>query len=331
MWRPCSLKTDGVRVSIPGGRDIYYLAVLVSPAMAQWILDHYNTFNRDIRQSWVNKLVAEMRDGAWQLSPEGASFDEDENVIDGQHRLTACVKADMSAWMMFSFGWEQRVRKVMGGGAVRQTVESLWFGGLELPSDIDKRRLNALLNSFISGTGSKGALTRSQTEKTITTYRRELMFVCKLAAEVSPRMRSAVLAALARAYLHGVDGEKLRRFLTILTDGVSSSDQDRVVIMLRDFLRDEVRGFNNNQSAEVYGKTARALQAYLRGESLQRLYRVKEDPFPLLDDSGEDDSLVDLVARGVLDESVLPPRVRVRTASRGWHQSGQRYRSRSSI
>lgn len=68
----------------------------VTPALAKIILDRDNTKNRKYRRaSQVEKLKREMLDGQFILLPDGLIFDEDGNLIQGQHRLDALLKSDL--------------------------------------------------------------------------------------------------------------------------------------------------------------------------------------------------------------------------------------------
>ena len=50
-----------------------------------------NTRNRAIRKAHLEDLTKAMRAGAWVLNGQPIIFDDDGELIDGQHRLNACV------------------------------------------------------------------------------------------------------------------------------------------------------------------------------------------------------------------------------------------------
>lgn len=53
----------------------------------------YNTNNRPIRQSHVDHLADEMLSGRWKFNGESIIFDDQGVLRNGQHRLTAILKA----------------------------------------------------------------------------------------------------------------------------------------------------------------------------------------------------------------------------------------------
>jgi hypothetical protein len=60
---------------------------------AEWL--KLNVNNRPMRPHRVNVLAHEMVRGQWKFTGDSIKFSEDGHLIDGQHRLAACVKANM--------------------------------------------------------------------------------------------------------------------------------------------------------------------------------------------------------------------------------------------
>lgn len=55
-----------------------------------------NNGNRHVRQDHVARLARDMVTGNWRLNGEPISFDREGNLINGQHRLWACVMSKVS-------------------------------------------------------------------------------------------------------------------------------------------------------------------------------------------------------------------------------------------
>lgn len=68
--------------------------VYVTPSMAKKWIEENNTKNRPLSRAQVDRLVRFMKDGAWHFDGAPIRFDKFGNLLDGQHRLTACVEAD---------------------------------------------------------------------------------------------------------------------------------------------------------------------------------------------------------------------------------------------
>ena len=67
--------------------------MLVTPKMArEWL--KRNTINRDLRPSNVKFLRQQWDNGNWRIVHPGIAFDENGNVLDGQHRLVFISELD---------------------------------------------------------------------------------------------------------------------------------------------------------------------------------------------------------------------------------------------
>jgi hypothetical protein len=65
---------------------------LITPEIAKAYLQH-NTNNRSISKTGVDVFAGDMTDGYWQLTGDSIKFATDGELIDGQHRLMAVIKA----------------------------------------------------------------------------------------------------------------------------------------------------------------------------------------------------------------------------------------------
>lgn len=65
----------------------------VTPSLAQKWLNENNTHNRPLYEKVVETYARDMKRGKWILNHQGICFDEDGNLIDGQHRLAGVVRS----------------------------------------------------------------------------------------------------------------------------------------------------------------------------------------------------------------------------------------------
>lgn len=68
--------------------------LIITPTLAEHVLEHCNTLNRKINKRWVTFLAESIKNGEWQLNGEPIIFSKTQKLIDGQHRLLAIVEAD---------------------------------------------------------------------------------------------------------------------------------------------------------------------------------------------------------------------------------------------
>jgi len=77
--------------------------VTVTPAMAE-ILLQANKKNRPVRRPHINMLVRAIKNNEWVMTGNAISFADDEQLIDGQHRLMAIIEADRPVNCLVALG-----------------------------------------------------------------------------------------------------------------------------------------------------------------------------------------------------------------------------------
>jgi hypothetical protein len=89
--------------------------VLVTPAQAsKWLEKHYEAVaksefrQRTVSRTTVEKYATDMRCGQWLLDPNPIVFDENGNLINGQHRLEAVRKSGCTIAFFISTGWDEK-------------------------------------------------------------------------------------------------------------------------------------------------------------------------------------------------------------------------------
>ena len=76
----------------------------ITPEMARTMLAQNMTGNRPVQKETVHNYARQMKYGKWNLTHQGIAFDEDGKLIDGQHRLSAIVEANMPVQMNVTYG-----------------------------------------------------------------------------------------------------------------------------------------------------------------------------------------------------------------------------------
>jgi len=108
--------------------DLQTEVVTITPEMASRILDA-NRDNRKIRQQIVERYARDIRHGNWKLNGEAVKIANDGTLIDGQHRLFACVEANTPFDTVVVRGLTFEVRETMDTGAKRSLGDVLRWKG----------------------------------------------------------------------------------------------------------------------------------------------------------------------------------------------------------
>ena len=104
--------------------------VEVTPELAKTWMEK-NTHNRVIRPGTVNMYARDMTAGNWKMTGETIKFNKAGDLIDGQHRLQAVIKADITIKLLVVDGLDQDVQEVMDTGIKRSTSDALQLQGFK--------------------------------------------------------------------------------------------------------------------------------------------------------------------------------------------------------
>lgn len=101
---------------------------IVTPDVAfQWLTR--NTINRTVTKAHVERLAIEMATDRWMLNGEAVKFASTGKLLDGQHRLTACIEAMKPFPTKVVTGLEEAVFKTLDQGKVRTAADLLTIDG----------------------------------------------------------------------------------------------------------------------------------------------------------------------------------------------------------
>lgn len=101
---------------------------LISPDKAARFLAQ-NTVNRKLRTNIVRRYAEEMLQNAWTLTSDAIAFDEDGNLIQGQHRLSAIIQSQTTQPFWVARDMPVTSRQNLDCGAKRELADRLTISG----------------------------------------------------------------------------------------------------------------------------------------------------------------------------------------------------------
>lgn len=104
-----------------------YLAHITAD-VAEVLLKRKNK-NRTIHLSQLSKIKRSLEQGRWQINGETIIFDDQGNLIEGQHRLQAALDTKVSIWTLVVHGINFERFKTMGQGSKRTAGDILGING----------------------------------------------------------------------------------------------------------------------------------------------------------------------------------------------------------
>lgn len=103
-------------------------ADVITPEMAQAFLDG-NTHNRKVKSMNYQKLVSDMERGRWDFNGESIKFSADGTLLDGQHRLMACVESGKPFIAIIITGLQDKAQETVDTGSQRTLPDILRLRG----------------------------------------------------------------------------------------------------------------------------------------------------------------------------------------------------------
>lgn len=121
-------------VTVAGGDDSLVAEVVtLTPAIAAAWLEANKT-NRPVRRKHVQFLAGEIKAGNWKLNGQAIIIAENEDILDGQHRLLAVIEAGKSIETLVIYGVERDAFSTIDTGAVRTSSDALFLHFQDIPA-----------------------------------------------------------------------------------------------------------------------------------------------------------------------------------------------------
>jgi hypothetical protein len=258
----------------------------ITPELAQKWLERNDENQRSIRKDDVRKYAEHMKNGEWEQNGETIKFDTEGNLLDGQHRLLACIKAGVPFTTIVVTGISNAAKMTIDVGTPRTPRDVLRFGGYK---DIGLPHVTTIAPFYWGGrTGMKEAY-RLTPIKVAEIYKKSKPAI-DFAAEVAPTARQQLRAVIARAYENNVDPEILKRFAHIIQNGTAEdgtiTPEDISAIKVAKILDSQQRGVRSNaQSRKLYSQIEEGLRLFTeRRTNVSRIRPSEVELYPITSD-----------------------------------------------
>jgi hypothetical protein len=116
----------------------------VTPQLAESILASSNG-NRSIKSAKVKAYARDMAEGRWMVNGESIIIDANGALIDGHHRMQACILSGVSFEALIVWGAPVDAQKTIDMGASRSTADALSFYGHK-----NSTQANAIVRALMS-------------------------------------------------------------------------------------------------------------------------------------------------------------------------------------
>jgi hypothetical protein len=230
---------------------------------------------RKIKPSVVKRYAADMAAGLWRQNPQPILLDTHGDVIDGQHRLLAVLTSTMTIRMLIVEGVDPAVRLVLDTGSGRTAFDAATVMGF----NYSRRVLQ--ISTMVLTKWLHRAPSHPEVMNFVGQHKRVLEYADLVAPTEDRRLANIpVLTVIARAGYRPGAVEKLTRFAEVLNSGVSTDESEIAIIKLRNALMQP----KSMKRDEIYKKATYAIDAYLKGNKVSKLYEADPDEYLPLPD-----------------------------------------------
>ena len=127
-----------------------------------------NPSNRPIKKNHVDAIARDMAAGRWQLNGDAIRMNCDGSLIDGQHRLAACIKAGVPFQTLVISGLDANVRATIDGGSKRTHGDRLSMIGVDNATQVSAT--TRLVAGIATGQGRTIQLTSQELDAVLSAH-----------------------------------------------------------------------------------------------------------------------------------------------------------------
>ena len=268
------------------------VCVRIDPPLMAALLDlNPAHWNRVISQKLVGRWESAMRDDAWELNGETIVVARTGELNNGQHRLTAGLRAGKPFMTFIVFGIERSTRGSLDQGKRRTLADHLTMNGY---NNVNMRSsaaavvigvLQRNINILAHGQITPNQVMAAQEDHP------NLMAAHSVGNHLQTAFKCSAAVFIGLHYLfarRNKDGADL--FFQHVIYGTGSPAKDDPINRLQVFLREHGMRHRRHTRAELVAVTIKAWNHFWRGERCGPLFwRVagRDEPLPMIDEWGE--------------------------------------------
>lgn len=259
--------------------------VTVTPEMArEWL--RTNEGNRDLKQLKIGEYAGIMESGKWQQAhPDHILFNTKGRLINGQHRLHAQVRANVTITYRVLRNQPERTAHTIDQPSVRTTRDSFTISEGQSISAKEASMLARFIAGLYVTSSSQIPYFREDLIVVFHKYRTEIAEIAGwFNRDVKGLSRMPVRAAVLRAYIaRPQQRDRIREFVNVLYSGqYAKFEEDAAAIALRDYLLSQTR--RGPRDIDAYAKTELALINFIDRKSLRRAVPARREMFIIAED-----------------------------------------------
>jgi hypothetical protein len=262
----------------------------ITPELAKEILETLNERNRPLKKAYVKMLTSSLKNDEWMLNGESIAFSESGKLLDGQHRLTACINSGKSFRTIVIKGIEDEAAfGTIDIGKPRSVTDLMDLQGLPkapLFSAIAKQH-KAWVEADTLQKSKFTLSARQYTERSVALHGKKHESTIFPAFEATQKLgrKSAAIGFAALLILDTAmdDGEEFFAELESIWKDECSPDPHTPSFVLKDSITNEEHIFRPAKMTLLAALTIKAFNAHVKKESIKKLFWSPSEGFPLVE------------------------------------------------
>jgi hypothetical protein len=258
-------------------RSVCAIVETITPEMAKDIWECRNKHNRQAMDSVVAKYARDMKEGRWKLSGQPIIFDRASRLLDGHHRIKACMLAQVPFETLVVRGAEPEAVTVQDIGVPRTAAHVAHMIGVASAKDACAIARLVLIHR-------RGGIQKLNNPDLHPTKTEVVEFACAcVALDKSGKVgrRAFKVMPPAPAGFLQVDTAGADRFFELLISGIALS-KDSPIWLLRERLQAEKLKKSKLQAVYLYALSIKAWNAFIAGKKVGVLRWTTEELFPAI-------------------------------------------------
>lgn len=258
----------------------------ITPQTAKEMLGA-NTNNRDVSRKQVELFARTMSQQAWQLNGEAIKFSADGRLLDGQHRLLACMQSGVPFRTLVIRGLPDETQRTMDAGKTRTMANVL-----ELQGKNSAGRLATIGRIIYVGDqlGIEAAILDN-----VTPTRNELLDFINATPQLetvasqagqfygrSGHLLTASIYALLWWTFNEIDPDACEKFFDMLATGANLNEGNPILTLRNNLFEIGKRGAHSDRASRrrIVGMTIKAWNKWRNGQTAKILRFTPTEPFP---------------------------------------------------
>jgi hypothetical protein len=259
----------------------------ITPELAKEILETSNRDNRPLKKDHIKMLTNTLKKSEWMLNGESIAFSRSGRLLDGQHRLTACVNSGRPFKTIVIKGIEEDdAFGTIDIGKPRSVTDLMNLQGLPkapLFSAITKQH-KAWVETDEANRHKFTLMARQYTERSVAIHGKKYVSTILPAFEVSQKLgrKSAAIGFAALLILETAmdDGEEFFSELASIWKDECSPDPQSPSFVLYDLITKEEHIFRPTTMTLLSALTIKAFNAHVKKEQIKKLFWKPTEGFP---------------------------------------------------